>query len=69
MHVLATDFDYENEAIEKIRRTAENVRVSAFEIRERHMFSNIVENPTIEYLSSEYCPGYMVKSLRKTIAT
>lgn len=69
MHVLATDFDYENEALEKIRRTAENVRVSSLEIRERHMFSNIVEDPAIEYLSPEYCPGYMVKSLRKTIAT
>lgn len=69
MHVLATDFDYENEALEKIRSKAGSIGAPALEIRERHMFSNIVEDPAIEYLSPEYCPGYMVKSLRKTIAT
>lgn len=69
MHVLATDFDYENSALKKIMSAAGNVKASGLEVRERHMFSNIVEDPAIEYLSPEYCPGYMVKSLRKTIAT
>ncbi len=61
MHVLVTDFDYEIKALQNYPSPEER--------KARHEMVNIVEDPAIEYMSSDYLPGFLVECLRKTIVT